>query len=66
MSKPIDVTLEQRTERIAQLEAILQEFVECPIEFQDERVRYVTMQIDRGILEDARAALAIRKERAIK
>jgi hypothetical protein len=66
MSKPIDVTLEQRTERIAQLEAILREFVECPIEFQDERVRYVTMQIDRGILEDARAALAIRKERAIK
>jgi hypothetical protein len=37
---------------------LLSEFLKCGVEFDDERMNYVVMQIDRQLLKDARAALA--------
>ena len=37
---------------------LLEEIASPSVEFDDERLRYVTVQMDRSTLEDARALLA--------
>ena len=45
-------------ERVKQLREALSEIVNgSGVEFDDERIGYVVMQVDRGALEDAREAL---------
>jgi hypothetical protein len=41
--------------RVAELEAALRELVISPIDFDDARISYVSMQVDRNALEAARA-----------
>ena len=40
------------------LAALLREFVESPVEFQDDRVAYVSLQVDASLMDRARAHLA--------
>ncbi len=56
-SQSVDKQLEQRDATITQLEAALREFVDSPAEFDDERISYVTLQVDRATLRDAHQLL---------
>ena len=40
-------------------ESLLTEYVNCPHEFDDERMKYVAVQVDKGLLKEAKSLLGI-------
>jgi len=48
-------------QRGAEIAEALQEIVNSGVEFDDPRMRYVLMQVDRGALADARTALKLKE-----
>lgn len=52
-----DRLLQQANERIAELKAALRDFADSPAEFEDARISYISVQVDRGALQTARELL---------
>lgn len=57
-----DCLLEQATQERDHLRGLLREFVHCGVSFDDARISYVEMQVDRRLLADAKAALKDQEE----
>ena len=54
---PDDMTI--LTTKLTKLTELLTEYVNCPPEFEDERMKYVTVQVDKGLLKEAKSLLGI-------
>ena len=47
------------TTKLKKLTDLLTEYVNCPHEFDDERMKYVAVQVDKGLLKEAKSLLGI-------
>ena len=49
----------RRKPKLTKAEQLLTEYVNCPHEFDDERMKYVAVQVDKGLLKEAKSLLGI-------
>ncbi len=57
MGEIADAIAALHTQAVKSYADLLLEYTQCPPEFEDERMKYVTVQVDKGLLKAAKSLL---------